>query len=248
MLLQLSTWPEVEAYLARSTGIVVPVGSTEQHGPNGVIGTDAICAEAVARGVGERAGAMVAPTFNVGMAQHHLAFPGSITLRPSTMVAALCDWVNSLARNGFARFLFVNGHGGNIAPVTTAFSEVYAQSSLRGPGNGAAVACRLVNWWQGPRVAALSRELYGDKEGMHATPSEVAVTQYLHAEAIRDVPLEPEVAPAGSFFDAEDYRRRYPDGRIGSAPGLATPEAGGRLLAAAVDEIAAVYRAFLAAA
>ncbi|MEE8226115.1 MAG: creatininase family protein, partial [Kiloniellales bacterium] len=77
MRLQLSTWLEVEAYLANSTAIIVPIGSTEQHGPNGLIGTDAICPEAVAQGIGERLGVLVAPTISVGMAQHHLGFAGS---------------------------------------------------------------------------------------------------------------------------------------------------------------------------
>ncbi|MEO0521080.1 MAG: creatininase family protein, partial [Cyanobacteria bacterium P01_A01_bin.116] len=53
MLLHLCTWPEVEAYLERSRGIIFPIGSTEQHGPTGLIGTDAICAEVVAKGVGD---------------------------------------------------------------------------------------------------------------------------------------------------------------------------------------------------
>jgi len=48
MRLQLCTWPEVEAYLERSTGITQPIGSTEQHGPTGFIGTDAICPELIA--------------------------------------------------------------------------------------------------------------------------------------------------------------------------------------------------------
>jgi len=77
MQLQLQTWVEVEAYLESSRGIILPIGSTEQHGPTGLIGTDAICAEVIARGVGEAAGALVAPTVAVGMAQHHLGFPGS---------------------------------------------------------------------------------------------------------------------------------------------------------------------------
>ena len=83
MQLHLQTWTEVEAYLEKSRGIIVPIGSTEQHGPNGLIGTDAICAEVVARAVGEAAGALVAPTISVGMAQHHMAFTGSMTLRPA---------------------------------------------------------------------------------------------------------------------------------------------------------------------
>jgi creatinine amidohydrolase len=60
----LSTWQEVEAYLQKSQGIILPIGSTEQHGPTGLIGTDAICAEAIARGVGEITEAMVAPTIS----------------------------------------------------------------------------------------------------------------------------------------------------------------------------------------
>jgi creatinine amidohydrolase len=75
MLLQHQTWQEVERYLSHSTGIILPIGSTEQHGPNGLIGTDAICAEVIARGVGEVANALVGPTIGVGIAVHHMALP-----------------------------------------------------------------------------------------------------------------------------------------------------------------------------
>ena len=97
MLLHLSTWQEVEIYLKGSTGIILPIGSTEQHGPTGLIGTDAICAEAIAKGVGEATGAMVTPTINVGMALHHTAFPGSISLRPSTMIQVIVEYLTCLA-------------------------------------------------------------------------------------------------------------------------------------------------------
>jgi creatinine amidohydrolase len=63
--LRFSSWPEVEDYLRRSDGIIVPIGSVEQHGPNGLIGTDHLCAEVVAKGVGGALGAMVAPTLAV---------------------------------------------------------------------------------------------------------------------------------------------------------------------------------------
>ena len=247
MQLHLQTWPEVEAYLQTSRGIILPIGSTEQHGPIGLIGTDSICAETIARGVGEGVDALVGPTIAVGMAQHHLGFPGSITLRPSTLIAVLRDIVESLARHGFERFYFINGHGGNIATLGAAFSEIYAARSLAAAAGSAALKCKLKNWWQSDAVQHLIRELYGDAEGSHATPSEVAVTQFAYPMAIKSARLDPPVAPRGSFTDAADYRRNFPDGRIGANSALATPEAGRRLYEAAVAAIAADYREFVAA-
>ena len=245
MQLQLQTWQEVEAYLQTSRGIILPIGSTEQHGPIGLIGTDAICAEVIARGVGDAAEALVAPTIAVGMAQHHLGFPGSMTLRPSTLIAVLQDMIESLVRHGFERFYFINGHGGNIATLAAAFSEIYAARSLGTASNAPAIKCRLKNWWQNHEVHEIAKELYGDAEGSHATPSEVAVTQFAYPDAIKSATLDPTVAPRGDFADAADYRRKFPDGRIGSNPGLATPEAGQRLYEAAVAAIVKDYQSWL---
>jgi creatinine amidohydrolase len=246
MQLQLATWPEVEAYLARSRAIILPIGSTEHHGPNGMIGTDALTADAIARAVGDATGGLVAPVIAVGMAQHHMAFAGSMTLRPSTLIAVVRDHVVSLVRHGFERFFFINGHGGNIATVTAAFSEVYAEATRGQAANRASVKCVLRNWWENQQVKSLSRELFGNAEGGHATPSEVSVTWFLHPEHTKPMTLDPPIAPYGSFADAHDYRRAFPDGRIGSNPGLASVEAGKRIFDAAVGALTADYKAFAA--
>jgi creatinine amidohydrolase len=245
MRLQLMTWPEVASYLERSRGILVPIGSTEQHGPSGLIGTDALTAEGLALAAGATAGAVVAPTLPVGMAQHHLGFPGSASLRPSTLLAVVRDLVSSLATTGFRRFLFINGHGGNVATLRAAFSEIYAESSFAGkPGE---LRCGLCNWYEARSLAPFVRELYGEAEGSHATPSEVALAAYYHPGQLRSVPLDPPVAPDGhDFQDAADYRRRFPDGRIGSNPALAREEHGARIHALVVGELVERYRTFLA--
>jgi len=247
MELDTCTWPEVEAYLERSTGIIVPIGSTEQHGPNGLMGTDAICARVTANAAAGRVGAMVAPVIPVGIAQHHMGFAGTITLKPSTLVLLIKEWVFSLAHHGFDRFFFVNGHGGNIATIGAAFSEIYSERSLSGGGdNQPDIRCRQLNWWESPAAKQIVKELYGANDGMHAACSEVAVTQFVYPDHIKNVVLDPPVAPRPSrFTDALDYRRRFPDGRIGSNPSMATPEAGGRLIEAAAGDIADAYTKFM---
>ena len=83
--------------------------------------------------------------------------------------------------------------------------------------------------------------------GATPPPSEVAVTQFAYPEAIKSAPLDPPIAPRGEFADAADYRRKFPDGRIGSNPALATPEAGRRLYEAAVAAIVKDYQGWVAA-
>ncbi len=251
MRLQLRTWPEVEAYLKESTGIIIPIGSAEQHGPTGFIGTDALCPEIVADGVAAETGALVAPTLSIGMAQHHLGFAGSITLRPLTLIAVIKDVVDSLTRHGFDRFFFINGHGGNIATASAAFSEIYAESSLGKSGdNRPPVRCRMRNWFDTPAVEKIQEEEFGVANGSHATAGEVSLTYFGYPQdgaRVRGAgKLTPEIAPTGVIYDSDDYRNRFPDGRIGSDPTLATVAIGERLRDAAVRDLVADYRGFLA--
>jgi creatinine amidohydrolase len=247
MRLDQSTWQDVESYLERSKGVILPIGSTEQHGPTGLIGTDALSADLVARGVGEQASALVTPPLNFGMAQHHMAFAGTMTLRPETMLSVLVDLLTSLAHHGFTRCFIINGHGGNMATIMTAISEIHARSSLGWPGKGGALRCRMRNWWTPKPVLELQKEIFGERDGTHATASEIALIQYAYPDAIKSAKLDPKLAPKSSgFTDAEDFRKRYPDGRVGSDPTLSMPEHGERLYNAAVEGLAEDYAAFLA--
>ena len=84
MQLAKMAWPDVETYLAHTPGIMLPVGSTEQHGPMGMIGTDALCAEAVALAAAERCGCVVAPTLSYTPAPFNTSFPGTLSLSSET--------------------------------------------------------------------------------------------------------------------------------------------------------------------
>lgn len=256
MRLELMTSQAVARHVAGSPAIIVPVGSTEQHGPDGLIGTDHLCPQAIAQRLGARDGILIAPTIAYGMSQFHLGFPGTISLRPSTLAALAHDIIASLAATGFRRIYLFNGHGGNIGPLRGAMQEFYAARSLAAERTPAPVHCRIRSWWELPAVDALRRRLYGAAEGYHVTPSEVAITMAAHPGHIGRIDRPaPAVDPADqllhagdNYYDAADFKARYPDGRVISDASLATPEHGEQLLSAAVDDLAADFAAFVAGA
>ncbi len=244
--LQLRTWPEIEAYLQRCKGVIVPLGSTEQHGPTGAIGTDALTAEAVALEVGRRTGVLVTPTQAFGMAEHHLGFAGTMSLQPTTLLAVLQDLVLSLARHGFERIFVINGHGGNIATARAAFAQAQGSAASRGLAVAPRLRCQLANWFTASTVMQEARRLYGGREGHHATPSEIALTLHLEPSLQAHQRPLPEAAPAGPIHGPEDFRQRHPDGRMGSDPFLAQADHGATFLELAATALAKDLRTFLA--
>jgi len=242
MLLHLSTWQEIEAYLKTSRAIVIPIGSNEQHGPTGLLGTDFLCPEIIAHEAAKRSDLLIAPTFNVGMAQHHLGFPGSISLRPSTFIAAISDWTRSLTGHGFERLYFLNGHGGNVATIEAAFSEIYSAASF--DRRSAGFALKLRNWWDLPGVMGIANRLFPTGHGVHATPSEIAVTQWAYPDSIKAANYAPQIAPSGPIREAADFRARFPDGRMGSDPNQASPAKGKELVDQAARELIRDVEAF----
>ena len=249
MYLKHLTWRETEQYLQQKQSIIMPIGSHEQHGPNGMIGTDIICPVRVAEDLSQETGILIGPSIEVGMAQHHLGFAGSITVRPTTLISIIEDYVKSLAKHGFTHFFFLNGHGGNIATVKAAFAEIHAEASLgRAPVQQPELELVLHNWYQGRRVTEMRNRYFPGIEGSHATPSEISLTFHAYPEHTKPaVPMEPRVARGGSFGSAVDYRRKFPDGRIGSDPSGATVKIGAELCQAAVTDAldALRYQGFL---
>jgi creatinine amidohydrolase len=129
MLAEMSQ-PEAAATLSGGTAILV-TGSVEQHGGHLPLGTDSFAALTIAQRVGERIGAPVLPISPVGVAHYHLPWPGTLSLRPTTLVALLVDVCGGLARAGVERVLVINWHEGNSAAVRLGADEAQQQLPLR---------------------------------------------------------------------------------------------------------------------
>ncbi len=113
------TWEDVAEYLETDDVVIIPIGSTEQHGPAGPLGVDAYAAIALAEDTARDTQVLVTPPLWFSDAPHHLAFPGTISLRAETLIHVIKDMVHSLARNGFKKFVVVNGHKGTNIPAIT---------------------------------------------------------------------------------------------------------------------------------
>ena len=103
--------------------VVVPIGSTEQHGPHLALETDTVIAAAVAREVADWHGGYVAPAVSVGASGEHQDFPGVISIGTDTLRLVLIEVVRSLSLWA-GRVVLVNGHGGNIEAVTSAVEQL----------------------------------------------------------------------------------------------------------------------------
>ncbi|MGV6849813.1 MAG: creatininase family protein [Marinibacterium sp.] len=229
------TWQEVEARLQSGASVLLPCGSTEQHGPMGLIGTDTICAEAVALAAADLCDGVVAPPLGYTPAPFNTAFPGTVSIPAElfeNLLQAVCD---GLLAQGFDGVFVVNGHGANLAPAR-------AVADALPPG-----AVHVQSWWDPPAVTAVRAALFGDWEGMHATPSEVAITQALYGskppgdarEPPRKLSMDYIKAHSGDRHGPPDaHRAAFPDGRVGSHSALATVAMGERLLAVAAQALA----------
>lgn len=150
-------WMNVADYLSRDDRAVIPLGSTEQHSYLS-LGTDAILAERVAVEAAEPLGVPVFPALAYGITPYFLAFPGSVSVRVSTYVQIVGDILDSLAGQGFKRFVLVNGHGGN-SPAGSFAPEWMASH----PGTKVV----FHNWWNAPETLRAVREI--DEVGSHGS-------------------------------------------------------------------------------
>lgn len=176
------TWPEAAEAIRAARLALVPVGSLEQHGPHLALDTDAAVAEAMARRLEADLGeaALLCPLVPYGLSEHHMGFPGTLTLRPESFTGVVLDVVESLARWGLRRVLVVNGHGGNVDAL-----RLVSRRARRDLGSLVAA----VMWAQlaGDEIAArVESESYG-----HACEVETSVVMVLVPDRLRPDRIAP---------------------------------------------------------
>jgi creatinine amidohydrolase len=245
---------------AREAGAVVaiPIGAIEQHGSHLPVDTDARLATAITRLAAARVKAtkiLVAPSLPYGFSPHHLSHAGTVSLRLATYLAVLGDIASSLAQTGFRRIIFVNGHGGNSAPLRSKIAELVTDGI---PATG-------VDYWAVADAEWLNLLRGGMRRFGHACEFEtslmLAVGEGNPASnlAIRDraasLPmrsLQPWVVPGETSDPLSEVRAAWPpifqgnDAGYHGDPAAATVETGQKIMQLIADRLADFFDKFSA--
>ena len=240
MDLRSSTWTDAAG--AGTDLALLPVGSTEQHGPHAPLATDALLAEAVAAAGADAydGDVVVAPTLPFGVSEEHRAFAGSLWLSPDAFRAAVRDVVGSLAHHGWRKVVLVNGHGGNV----DALREVAASVTREGEAYATSFT-----WFRSIDFGALDAEV-GPIEMGHAGAAETALLRATHPTLVDEDRVEEAgeeaadrwgewVAGVNLAYDADDFSE---NGVVGD-PSVGDAALGEQLLEASAAALAEVVDA-----
>lgn len=227
-----STWPE----LKQVDIAFLPVGSVEQHGHHLPINTDSIIAEAVANKLAKRFDhAFVVPTLPYSASFEHAAFPGSISLRSTTIISVIQDIIHSLERSGVKKVVIVNGHGGNYL-----LGNVAQEMNVDGPR--ILVTPSRKHWDQAYERAGISTTISHD---MHAGEGETSLLLHLLQKGtVRSDKFTDVDSPQRDLLTVVGMKPYTKTGAIGF-PTRANAEKGKALLHALTDEIYITVKEFL---
>jgi creatinine amidohydrolase len=228
--------------------LVVPVGSTEQHGPHLPVATDTILADAISHAGLDRVSdlpALVTPPVWTGYSPHHLSFGGTISLEHDDLLALLEDVARTALENDFDALAFVNGHGGNSPAIKSATSTVGVEHA------GVEVVGLTYFELAAPFVEEIRKS---DRGGMsHAGEFETSLMLHLRSDLVSEDRAEAtpqdslytnglhDMFAGGPLSVYREFREYSETGAIG-APELATAETGAELYDRLGDELAVVLR------
>jgi creatinine amidohydrolase len=217
MILRETSWFDLKEVLTEDTIAVIPVGSTEQHGPHNPLGTDHMIADRIAYGV--REDALITPTVPVGYSEHHRQFPGTLWVSPHVLEDYVLDICKSLQYHGIKKIVICNGHGGNTFPLMIVAMKMREQGVFVG----------LFEWWKASK-----------EEDAHAGSGETSLNLFLYDHLVnmdraKDSAAEwsPPLHGTKVLYDTIDFSE---DGTVGK-PTRATKGKGEILYKDAVTQL-----------
>ncbi|HRJ69756.1 MAG TPA: creatininase family protein [Beijerinckiaceae bacterium] len=234
------TAAELVALAKKDAIVLLPVASTEQHGPHLATGVDTFLAGEGCRRtallVQRKRPIVVAPTVWIGLAEHHMAFGGSFTLSLPTYHALLREICRSILRAGFRKILIVNGHGGNMAALGALTTDLAMEL-------GAPIATTTL--YALPTAAGAYEGILEDQKGVqHACEAETSMMMAAFPDCVRKNKLKAAVGPKSDdapFRSAvavwTSFKELTPSGVFGDGR-RATPEKGEKLLDIAAQLLA----------
>lgn len=236
MELSRMSWAQAREVLPKTAVALLPVGSTEQHGPHLPLGTDWLTAQEIARRASARGGWLVLPTIPVGVSEHHRQFWGTLWVPSEVLRDYVMGVARALASHGLRKLVLVNGHGGNTAALEEAARRLRQEK----------IYAFVYVWWRAiPEVIAQVIEGSGSHAGELETAVMLAIApELVRAERYREAAEKsaPEwgkkVEGVEVGFDTLDFSQ---SGCIGD-PSRATVEKGERVLAAAAERLDAFCR------
>jgi creatinine amidohydrolase len=233
-------WPQIAACDKEKQVVVCPIAALEQHGHHLPLLTDTYLVTEVAQRVEKLVGdkMLLTPTLWLGASDHHIRFPGTISLPNTLYIEVLKNMVRSFVKAGFRRIFFLNGHGGNVSPGDVAITEM-ANSCPEADNCNVA----LGSYWT---IAAAS--ITPEKHGMHS-PLLTHACEYETSMVLRVAPQtvnmslakgagDKNVFPPGGVKLAGSFGRRTATGALGH-PEFATAEKGESLFTAIAQDVAA---------
>jgi creatinine amidohydrolase len=177
------TRPEVERFLSDHDVVIIPTGSTEQHGPHGPLATDTLVPTEIARRVAPAVGAVVGPPLTYGLSYPHAGFAGVVSLRQSTFAALIEDLCENYARMGFKRIVFLNGHWDNTYPIAFAC----ANAAERMPAEARAFP---ITYWE-----SMNAEETAEFFILHANRSETSAVLAINPDLVDMALANAELPP-----------------------------------------------------
>jgi creatinine amidohydrolase len=228
------TWKDIEKLVSSMKMVIIPVGACEQHGPHLPLCVDTVDCYEIAKRVSAKTRVPVIPPLMYGCSQSHGKFPGTLSIRPETMIRMICDIIEWLYNSGIRKVLLLNGHMWNWGPIYSARENIHYDFPD--------MQVRVLDWWSTTStISSLS---------LKDCPT---LPSYVHAnigETSCMLAIRPDLVKMEEAGDQDDYKTFFEyrmdqystSGIVGRETTKSTKEFGQQILNMVIDNLALMIK------